>query len=198
MHKQKQKLVSTLSLAPNESRNKRNKKIQKEQGTIMTEETKTTEETTTEVTKTVGTGAAVLTGRLGRLVAASKEEGPAKVFDLMQEALGEGENSFQTDESFGVAKAFFEKTGLLAQFLKASGEEVEENISEWRPTLVSITTGKGKSAADLQHIPLNTLFNYGTKTAIDTNELFYPVFIHGEELLKDDSGMSVEDRLTAM
>ena len=158
----------------------------------MTDETNTENK---EVTIKADSTVATLGGRLGRVVAQTVESGPVKVFDLMDEALGEGENSFKTDEFFEKAQAFFEKTGLLAKFLRAKGIEVEDNISEWRPTLVSITTGKGKSAADLQHLPLNTLYNYGTKTAINVDDLFYPIFIHGEEILKDDSGMSVEDRI---
>jgi hypothetical protein len=155
----------------------------------MTEETKTG----TEVATANSTAVASLGGRLGASYKKTVEEGPKSILDLMEVALGDGEGSF-SDGFYETGKAFLEKIGLLEVFLKSKGIEIDGNISEWRPVLVGINSGKGKSAQELRHLDLGTLYHYGTKAAIDLNDKYYPVFINGEELLKDDSGMSVEDR----
>lgn len=157
-----------------------------------------TEETTgKEVKTTTETAVAPVSTRLANLQAAKNKEKPKAVVELVGEAFAEGETGFTTDEFLGRAHAFFEKIGVLDEYLKAAGQEVSGgNISEWHPVLVGINSGKGKQAQELRHLDLNTLFDYGTKAALDVaNELFYPVFIHGEEILKDESGMNVEDRI---
>ena len=148
----------------------------------MSNETTGTEVATTE-TKEVG---AILGGRLGKQLQAAKELAPTPVMELLEQALGEGENAFKTDEYFEKAQAMLDKTGLLPKYLIAKGVETDGNISEWRPVLIGINSGKGKSATELRHMELNTLYHYGTKTPIDLEDLYYPIFIHGEELLKDE------------
>lgn len=164
-----------------------NLKIQRIRRIRMTDETKN------EVAKTEKTAVSTLGGRLGATLTKSQETGPTPVLELIDVALGEGENSF-SDEFYETGKALLEKVGLLESYLVSKGIETEGNISEWRPVLIGINSGKGKSAQDLRHMDLGTLYHYGTKAPIDLTQKFYPVFIHGEELLKDDSGMNVEDR----
>lgn len=165
--------------------------MKKQEKRIMTEETRGTEVATTSSTEV-----STLGGRLGKSLVASEEEAPTPVLQLIEEALGEGEKAFKTDEFFEIGKALLEKTGLLEVYLTSKGVETEGNISEWRPVLAPITTGKGKSAADLRHLSLDVIYNHGTKTAVDLTDRYFPVFIHAEEILKDDSGMNVEDRIT--
>ncbi len=156
-------------------------------------DSETTETTGTEVTEAPTT--AVASGRLGRLMS-TKAAGPAKVMDLITTALGEDTDSIQDDAFFGKTKDMLEKVGLLHEYLVSQGIESVANIDQWRPVLVGINSGKGNSAKDLRHLDLNTLYNYNSKEAIDLAQKFYPIFIHGEEILKDDSGMNVEDRIT--
>ena len=166
----------------------RNLRFQRNRRIRMTEDTKET-----AVAKTGGTAPTTLGGRLGTSLVKSAENAPTPVLQLLEVALGETEGSF-SDTFYEKGKALLEKVGLLEAYLVSKGIETDGSISQWRPVLVGINSGKGKSAADLRHLGLNVLYNYGTKTAIDLKEKFYPVFIHGEEFLKDDSGMNVEDR----
>lgn len=148
----------------------------------------------TEVATTQGTEAATLNPRLAKLMAKEQQVTPPTVFELINKYTGEGEDAF-SDEFLPVAQAFLSKVGVWAEFLQSQGVNAESNIEEWQPTIAAIRSGKEKNAAELQHIPINSLYNYGTKAVIDLSQKFYPVFIHGEELLRDDSGSNIEDRV---
>jgi hypothetical protein len=160
----------------------------------MTDETNTT---STEVTTTTENKAvAPVSGRLANLLAKEQEARPKTVAELVGDSFAEGETGF-SDEYFETAKNFMEKTGVLQSYLEATGADVAGNITEWQPTLVGMNSGKGKQATELRHLPLPCLYNYNSKEQLVTEgAFFYPVFIHGEEILKDESGMNIEDRMT--
>ena len=136
-------------------------------------------------------------GRLGKLLAKEQAE-PTSIMDMVDSAIGEGDNAISTEEFFEKAKNFFEKTGLLDKYLAFKGVSTTGNISEWRPAIAAINSGKGQSAAEVRHLDLNVVYNHATKSAIDMDDLFFPVFIHGEEVLVDDSGMNVLERVATL
>ena len=136
-------------------------------------------------------------GRLGKLLE-QEQTAPDSVMDMVESAMGEGDNGISSEEFFIKAKTFFEKTGLLDKYLTSKGVNVNGNISEWRPAIAAINSGKGHAAAEVRHLDLNVVYNHATKAAIDMDDLYYPVFIHGEEVLVDDSGMNVLDRVPTL
>jgi len=161
----------------------------------MTEETTTAGTEGTEVATTTGNEVSTLSSRLTKHMANNGNAKPKSVLELVDTALGEGEDSFKSDEFYEKAKGLLEKVGLLDEYLVSKGVETEGNISEWRPTIVGLYSGKGNQAQTLGHLKLGTLFNHGTKAGINLDDKFFPIFIHGEEILKDDSGMNIEDRI---
>ena len=172
----------------------------------MTEETNGTEEqvkneetngTEEQVKNEVAPTSLGKNSRLAKLLAQSKVELPS-VLEVMDTVMGDNETAIKSDTVFEQAKNLFEKMGLMDKYLQFKGVETTENISEWRPVLAAINSGKGKSASDLRHLDLNVMYNYGTKTPVNLDDKFFPVFVHGEEVLTDASGMVVEDRIMVM
>lgn len=163
---------------------------------VTTLETTETVAETTEVAVRAETAVAAPIGNRLAARLAKKAEAPAPVLDLINKALGEDENAIQSDEVMDKAIGILERTGLMSAFLTSIGQEAAGNIDEWKPAIIGLRVANTK-AEEVQSLPPGTHYLHSTKSPMRKDEdVYFPVFIHGEELLQDDVTYKIDERIS--
>lgn len=154
-----------------------------------------TENLGTEITTTQGTAvAAPISNRLAGIMQKKSQQGPEPLFDVLSKLVGDTDDAIKDDGVLERAVGLFEKTGVWAAFMKSLGQDAVDNIDGWKPALLGMRVANSKGP-EIQHLSLGTLYHYASKQPVDTKtEMYYPVFIHGEEFLMDESGNSILER----